>query len=26
VSECPAATCRVGNGCSSQPLGCDTCP
>jgi hypothetical protein len=25
ASECPAALCRVGNACSSQPVGCDTC-
>lgn len=25
-AECPAAACRVGNACSSQPIGCDTCP
>jgi hypothetical protein len=26
VSECPEAICRVGNACTSQPVGCDTCP
>lgn len=26
ASECPAAVCRVGNGCSSQPIGCEACP
>ena len=25
ASECPESTCRVGNGCSSIPTGCDTC-
>lgn len=26
VAECPSTTCRLGNGCSSQLAGCDTCP
>jgi hypothetical protein len=26
ASECPAVVCRVGNGCSSQPIGCEACP
>lgn len=25
ASECPEPTCRVGNGCSSLPTGCETC-
>lgn len=25
VSECPMASCRVGNGCSTLPAGCYTC-
>jgi hypothetical protein len=26
ASECPATLCRVGNACSSQPVGCNSCP
>jgi hypothetical protein len=26
ASECPAALCRVGNACTSAPVGCDSCP
>jgi hypothetical protein len=24
-SECPEATCRIGNGCTSLLAGCDSC-